>query len=125
MRMWIGVEPEEMCRSHLLGEHRELHGLLAIPSGWSDERWQAKLRGHLERGQIQPLALWHRHETIAREMGLRGYKHESPLAFNDCLPLEGHCAELGLLRALVDREQSRRDLAERCPACRVRMGAGG
>ena len=75
MRIW-DVDPILLCRKHLLGEHRELHGLWNIlvhgKVGYSHHpetrRWQGKLA-----------ALHHRHARLVAEMGRRGYRHESPL----------------------------------------------
>lgn len=68
--------PEVLCRQHLLGEHRELHGLWNIlvhgKAGYSRHpetlRWVGK-----------QAALHARHEELAREMERRGYRHASPL----------------------------------------------
>ncbi len=75
MRIW-DLEPERLCRQHLLGEHRELHGLWVILTegkrGYArhpeTRRWQGKLK-----------ALYLRHERLVAEMGRRGYRHLTPL----------------------------------------------
>ena len=77
MRIW-DVHPKHLCRKHLLGEHRELHGLWNIltvhkaKGGYSRHpetlRWVGKAK-----------ALYNRHETLVREMTRRGYKHKSPI----------------------------------------------
>ncbi len=75
MRIW-DLEPERLCRQHLLGEHRELHGLWAILTqgkrGYArhpeTRRWHGKLK-----------ALYLRHEQLVAEMGRRGYRHGTPL----------------------------------------------
>ena len=77
MRIW-DVPPRELCRQHLLGEHRELHGLWNIltrhggKGGYSQhpetQRWVGKTA-----------ALYARHEALVREMTRRGYRHASPL----------------------------------------------
>ncbi len=75
MRIW-DVPPGILCRQHLLGEHRELHGLWNILTqgkrGYSRHpetaRWQGKLA-----------ALYRRHESLVAEMEARGYRHGSPL----------------------------------------------
>ena len=77
MRIW-DVPPAQLCRKHLLGEHRELHGLWNILTrhngvgGYSQhpetKRWIGKLR-----------ALYNRHELLVAEMNRRGYKHRSDL----------------------------------------------
>jgi hypothetical protein len=75
MRIW-DVDPALLCRSHLLGEHRELHGLWNIlvhnKRGYSQHpetrRWIGK-----------QAALFRRHEQLVAEMTRRGYHHSSPL----------------------------------------------
>ena len=75
MRIW-DVDPALLCRSHLLGEHRELHGLWNIlvhnKRGYSQhpetKRWVGK-----------QAALFRRHEQLVAEMSRRGYGHSSPL----------------------------------------------
>ena len=75
MRIW-DLEPDLLCRSHLLGEHRELHCIWTVitrgKKGYSRHpetlRWQGRLK-----------ALYLRHEKLAAEMESRGYKHKSPL----------------------------------------------
>ena len=75
MRIW-DIEPEKLCRSHLLGEHRELHAIWSVltqnKKGYSRHpetlRWKGKLK-----------ALYLRHEKLVKEMSQRGYNHYSPL----------------------------------------------
>jgi hypothetical protein len=75
MRIW-DVPPADLCRAHLLGEHRELHGLWNILTrglvGYSrhpeTRRWEGRLA-----------ALYQRHESLVAEMSARGYRHASPL----------------------------------------------
>ena len=75
MRIW-DVDPRRLCREHLLGEHRELHGLWNIHTlgrrGYRAHpetmRWEGKLS-----------ALFARHESLVAEMERRGYRHSSPL----------------------------------------------
>ena len=75
MRIW-DVDPALLCRAHLLGEHRELHGLWNIHTlgrrGYRAHpetvRWEGKLA-----------ALFARHQRLVTEMERRGYRHSSPL----------------------------------------------
>jgi hypothetical protein len=75
MRIW-DVDPGDLCRAHLLGEHRELHGLWNVLTlgrrGYrahpETRRWEGKLA-----------ALFRRHEALVAEMSARGYRHASPL----------------------------------------------
>lgn len=70
------MDPALLCRSHLLGEHRELHALWNIltldRSGYRSHpetrRWEGRLA-----------ALHRRHEALVAEMERRGYRHGSPL----------------------------------------------
>ncbi len=75
MRIW-DIEPERLCRAHLLGEHRELHGLWNIltlgRSGYATHPETKRWRGRLA-------ALYARHEQLVAEMSRRGYEHRSPL----------------------------------------------
>lgn len=80
MRVW-DVSVTILCRKHLLGEHRELHGLWNILTkhngrgGYSQhpetKRWVGKLK-----------ALYSRHQALVAEMERRGYTHSSPLDKN-------------------------------------------
>lgn len=77
MRIW-DIHPRYLCRQHLLGEHRELHGLWNIltvhkgKGGYSShpetKRWVGKTQ-----------ALYDRHTLLVEEMMRRGYVHHSPL----------------------------------------------
>jgi hypothetical protein len=75
MRIW-DIPPAELCRVHLLGEHRELHAIWTVITqhkrGYSQhpetKRWVGKLA-----------ALHARHEQLVAEMTARGYRHASPL----------------------------------------------
>ena len=102
MRIW-DVDPEVLCRQHLLGEHRELHAVWTILTTDSPGyrrhpetlRWEGRLG-----------ALARRHDRLVCEMDRRGYRHRSPLdlslATGDVVqtelvdPLE---TQLALLRA--------------------------
>ncbi len=79
MRIW-DLEPERLCRQHLLGEHRELHALWVILTqdrkGFSRHPETARWRGKL-------LALYRRHQALAAEMAARGYRHKTPLPENE------------------------------------------
>jgi uncharacterized protein YbgA (DUF1722 family) len=75
MRIW-DISPGYLNRESLLGEHRELHGIVSIyinnKRGYTShpetKRWKECLP-----------ALYMRHILLVEEMRLRGYKHESPL----------------------------------------------
>jgi hypothetical protein len=75
MRIW-DISPKKLCRSHLLGEHRELHAIWIIitenKKGYSMHpetlRWRGKLK-----------AMYSRHDELVNEMNGRGFVHKSPL----------------------------------------------
>lgn len=75
MRIW-DLPPAELCRIHLLGEHRELHAIWTIltkgKTGYRNhpetKRWIGKLA-----------ALYLRHDALVAEMTRRGYRHQSNL----------------------------------------------
>ncbi|WP_022666510.1 DUF1722 domain-containing protein [Desulfospira joergensenii] len=75
MRIW-DIDPGFLNDQSLLGEHRELHGLVSIhvnqKKGYSRHpetlRWTKALTG-----------LYLRHEILVQEMGLRGFRHNSPI----------------------------------------------
>lgn len=106
MRMWM-VKPALMCRSHLLGEHGEIH------KHRHNFVKQHSIAGR--RGQIEPLAMQKRHDALAREMLKRGYKHESPYE----QPSTDHLPAVDR-RGRVDRKASLRELLDRCQECRDR-----
>jgi len=109
VRIW-DLSPRLLCRSHLLGEHRELHAVWSILTrgkrGYARHpetlRWAGKTR-----------ALFRRHEALVRELARRGYRHASPL---DRRLARGPLVQ----RTFVDppRAQRRRLRAKGC-ACRV------
>jgi hypothetical protein len=77
MRVW-DVPPKCLCRKHLLGEHRELHGLWNILTKHKGEGGYSKHPETLRWvGRLN--ALYARHEALVKEMGRRGYEHHSPL----------------------------------------------
>jgi hypothetical protein len=76
VRVW-DLPPKLLCRQHLLGEHRELHGLWNIltlgKKGYSLHPETLRWRGRLK-------ALYFRHEALVEEMVRRGYLgHGTPL----------------------------------------------
>jgi hypothetical protein len=75
MRIW-DLPAKVLCRQHLLGEHRELHGLWNILTlgkrGYS-------LHPETLRWVGKTAALYARHQELVAEMQRRGYRHNSPL----------------------------------------------
>lgn len=75
MRIW-DIHPGYLNRQSLLGEHRELHGLVSIlvnrKKGYSQHPETLRWIGY-------GWALKHRHRELACEMNLRGYEDRSPI----------------------------------------------
>ena len=113
MRIW-DVPPRLLCRQHLLGEHRELHGLWNIVSqgkrGYSRHpetvRWEGKLA-----------ALFARHEQLVEEMKRRGYRHASPL---DPALATGHATQDVFVTPLKEQRSLLRGKPCECPLPRRR-----
>lgn len=96
--MWM-VDPEIMCRQHLLGEHKELHQLV----GHIDAGNLSVIKGHAEKNQIDTSKIQERHEALVEEMKRRGFNHDSPLDYKDELDI-----------GEVNSEKNVQDLIERC-----------
>ncbi len=106
MRMWL-VDPAILCKSHLLGEHRELHALVGIiRSGKS-------LEGYVRNGLIETDYIQRRHEELVAEMEKRGYNHKSPLDYSD--------RDDNLRLGRVNDVKNVRELWLRCNECRERI----
>ena len=75
MRIW-DVHPGYLNRGSLLGEHRELHGILSIienrKRGYARHPETSRWRSHLR-------ALRLRHDILCAEMNLRGYHDLTPV----------------------------------------------
>lgn len=115
MRIW-DVPPHELCRKHLLGEHRELHAVWAVltngKKGYARHpetlRWAGKLA-----------ALYRRHERVVAEMRRRGYRHASPLA-------KRFAKGAARQRTYVDSPARQREIlrAKPCPCYRMEIRQG-
>jgi len=101
MRQWM-VDPEIMCRKHLLGEHLEHHMFAgAINKGTSMGRF-------LTNNLLEPASLQSRHDELVAEMKRRGYNHKSTMPqINDP----------GLLRVTINKTAALTELLRRCPEC--------
>ena len=75
MRVW-DIPPENLCRKHLLGEHREIHAIWTI---LTDNRKGYSRHPETLRWKRSLNALHKRHEQTSNEMKRRGYNHNSPL----------------------------------------------
>lgn len=104
MRVW-DVDPKVLCRQHLLGEHRELHGLWNI---LTKHGGKGGYSAHPEtlRWVGREAALFKRHEALVAEMERRGYQHASDLdatlavgAADQRVFIDLPDAQLNLLRA--------------------------
>jgi hypothetical protein len=75
MRIW-DINPGYLNRQSLLGEHRELHGIVSIlvngKKGYSRHPETLRWAGF-------GLALRQRHQLLAAEMARRGYTDRSPV----------------------------------------------
>ncbi len=96
------VDPELMCRNHLLGEHLELHILAGCLNRGKN------IRGFIEQGLVDPTLICKRHAELVTEMERRGYSHSSPLPE---LPAR-------LERGCVRPEENLVELGNRCRHCR-------
>lgn len=76
MRIW-DVSPGYLNRQSILGEHRELHGIVSIIR--NNKKGYAKHPETL-RWVGYGWALTQRHKLIVAEMSLRGYTDKSPVA---------------------------------------------
>ena len=76
MRIW-DINPGYLNRQSLLGEHRELHGIVSIQrdnkTGYSKHPETLRWVGY-------GWALKQRHKLLVAEMNLRGYKDKSPVS---------------------------------------------
>lgn len=88
MRIW-DIDPGFLNDQSLLGEHRELHGIFSIlihgKKGYSRHPETLRWQGHLP-------ALAVRHGLLVAEMGLRSFRHHSPLPIQSEVVVwpEGH-----------------------------------
>ena len=105
--MWL-VDPELMCRNHLLGEHLELHILASCLNEGKG------IAGFIEYGLVDPSLLFNRHELLVKEMKKRGYRHYSPIGKLPDRLDRGH----------VDPGDNIEALAARCDQCRRRIESG-
>ena len=104
MRQWFGIPKRCLCRQHLLGEHVEQH---MAASHLLKGRRLGRLQ---EQGWIDPGRIREQHDACVAEMLNRGYRHQSPLAWEDPAPLNNQ-----------DAARHFRELTERCPECRQRL----
>jgi uncharacterized protein YbgA (DUF1722 family) len=79
MRIW-DIDPGFLNNQSLLGEHRELHGIISIvvnqKKGYSRHPETLRWKPHIGNLCI-------RHELLVEEMKLRGFNHHSPVNGTD------------------------------------------
>ncbi len=103
--MWM-VDPKKMCRSHLLGEHKELHQLVGSLNK------NKSINGHLDKGQVEVHNIRKRHKELVKEMKRRGYSHNSPLP------------KFKSFRAgKINIKENEKELKKRCKNCRTRQNS--
>lgn len=95
MRIW-DIDPGYLNRQSLLGEHRELHGIVSIirhnKKGYSRHPETLRRLGH-------GWALKHRHRLLVAEMQLRGYVDRTPVLLRSCSgPAPGNSRKSILIR---------------------------
>lgn len=117
MRIW-DISPGYLNRQSLLGEHRELHGIVSIIVN--------KKKGYAKHPETirwvrYGWALKMRHNLLACEMALRGYKDKSPvniLANKDLWPdvhIDSPERQIKLLKEkYLGKEQGRIPLPKNC-----------
>lgn len=104
MRMW-GIDPQRLCRQHLLGEHVEMHML--VGSLWKGTR----VEGFTSTGLVDLRLIESRHAQLVAEMDRRGMNHKSPLRpLPELLP--------GTPMGFIDLDVNEAELARRCKECR-------
>lgn len=106
MRMW-GINPEFLCRNHLLGEHNEIH---KHRHNFVKKHSIAKRISPVV--QIEPENMKNRHDELVVEMIKRGYNHNSPYEQPDL----SHLSPIERF-AKIDINISYTDLVNRCPEC--------
>jgi hypothetical protein len=103
MRVWA-IDPKDMCREHLLGEHLETHMFVGLI------RKGVSLKGFIENNLLNPRQLGARHEELVAEMLRRRYKHSSSFGL-DCSGLPNHP---------LDVDKSNEYLKSRCNKCKLK-----
>jgi hypothetical protein len=108
--MWL-VDPEIMCRKHLLGEHLELHMLLgAMQKGKS-------VKGYIDSDIFEPKSLFSRHTELKVEMKIRGYNHTTEMSRSNVLETINRLPE-SQLNHRMNKKASLKVLLSRCEDCK-------
>jgi len=107
MRMWLGVQPKELCDRHLVAEHGEIHKMAGhLAAGRSPEHWTSN--GWIVLSQMQT-----RHDLLAAEMVHRGFNHDG----TKLLKTHTYTGPNGC----NDPDRDRKELAERPYKCKGRI----
>lgn len=106
------VKPELMCGKHLAAEHLEIHMFVnAIRAG-------RKLDGYATGSdgipKLEISSLIGRHDDLAEEMLVRGYRHLTPLTTPIVAPISKYDH---IWDVRIDPEVSKRILGDRCQNC--------
>jgi hypothetical protein len=110
MRIW-DINPGYLNRQSLLGEHRELHGIVSIivngKKGYANHPETIRWVGY-------GWALKMRHEQLACEMAIRGYTDKSPVTTHSnygqwpCIYIDSPDQQFRLLKEkYTDKEEGR------------------
>jgi hypothetical protein len=102
------IDPEMMCRKHLLGEHNEIH------KHRHNFEKKHSIKKRIELKQIEPANMKKRHDELVKEMLRRGYNHNSPYEMPDLSHLTDE-----ELNCKVDKFYNFVDLCNRCASCCV------
>jgi len=107
--MWM-VSPSILCNQHLLGEHLEIHMFVGSINK------QLKMDGYVKNNCLEVKSLIKRHNDLAKELGRRGMKH------NSSLPIIKDISYLNekILTYKINREESLKELLNRCNKCKER-----
>jgi len=110
-RMWM-CNPRILCRKHLLGEHNEIHKLVG------SIKKKHSITGYIDKNCVEPMSIAHRHFELLYEMKNRGYNHNSPLPD---IYLDISYIPVSERTYFIDREESLKELLNRCPDCAKRF----
>ena len=106
MRMW-NVDPELLCRKHLLGEHVEMHMFVGTLNK------NISVKGYVRDGLVEIHKIRERHDLLAKELEKRGYNHKSPLPdYKE------------FVAGVVSIDNNLTELSRRCPDCKGRITNG-
>lgn len=107
MRIW-DISPGYLNRQSLLGEHRELHGIVSIlvnnKKGYSRHPETLRWVGY-------GWSLWMRHQLLAAEMSLRGFTDKTPVLTRSNIGVwpEFYIDEPGLQFQLLESKYENRE----------------